>query len=33
MTPSGIKTSKSDKKATQKYLDMHLRIGIDYLNS
>ncbi|MBL8062080.1 MAG: AMP nucleosidase [Anaerolineales bacterium] len=31
MTPSGIKTSVSDKKVTQKYLDMHLRIGIDSL--
>lgn len=31
MTPSGIKTSASDKKVTQKYLDMHLRIGIDSL--
>lgn len=31
MTPSGIKTAKSDKSVTQKYLDMHLRIGIDSL--
>ncbi|MBI3153345.1 MAG: AMP nucleosidase [Chloroflexi bacterium] len=31
MTPSGIKTAKSDKKVTQKYLDMHLHIGIDSL--
>ncbi len=31
MTPSGIKTSISDKKVTQKYLDIHLRIGIDSL--
>jgi len=31
MTPGGIKTSRSDKKVTQKYLDMHLRIGIDSL--
>lgn len=31
MTPSGVKTSKSDKKVTQKYLNMHLRIGIDSL--
>ena len=31
MTPSGVKTSLSDKKVTQKYLDMHLRIGIDSL--
>jgi AMP nucleosidase len=31
MTPGGVKTSKSDKKVTQTYLDMHLRIGIDSL--
>jgi AMP nucleosidase len=31
MNPNGIKTSKSDKKVTQKYLDIHLRIGIDSL--
>ena len=31
MTPGGIKTSKSDKKVTRQYLDMHLRIGIDSL--
>jgi AMP nucleosidase len=31
MTPSGVKTAKSDRKVTQKYLDMHLRIGIDSL--
>ncbi|MCB9109624.1 MAG: AMP nucleosidase [Anaerolineales bacterium] len=31
MVPSGIKTAKSDRKVTQKYLDMHLRIGIDSL--
>jgi AMP nucleosidase len=31
MIPSGIKTAKSDKKVTQKYLEMHLRIGIDSL--
>jgi AMP nucleosidase len=31
MTPSGIKTAQSDEKVTQKYLDMHLRIGIDSL--
>jgi len=31
MTPGGIKTSRSDKKVTQKYLDMHLQIGIDSL--
>jgi len=31
MTPGGVKTSKSDKKVTQKYLDLHLRIGLDSL--
>jgi AMP nucleosidase len=31
MNPNGIKTSKSDKKVTQKYFDIHLRIGIDSL--
>jgi len=29
MTPEGIKTAASDKKVTQKYLDMHLKIGVD----
>jgi AMP nucleosidase len=31
MIHSGVKTSKSDRKVTQKYLDMHLQIGIDSL--
>ena len=31
MIHSGIKTGRSDKKVTQKYLEMHLRIGIDSL--
>ena len=31
MTPEGIKTAESDKQVTKKYLDMHLRIGIDSL--
>jgi AMP nucleosidase len=31
MVPEGIKTAKSDKKVTQKYLDIHLKIGIDSL--
>jgi len=31
MTPEGIKTEKSDKKVTQEYLDMHLKIGVDAL--
>jgi AMP nucleosidase len=31
MIPGGVKTTTSDKKVTQKYVDMHLRIGIDSL--
>jgi AMP nucleosidase len=31
MIPSGIKTANSDEKVTQRYLDMHLQIGIDSL--
>ncbi len=31
MIHSGIKTATSDEKVTQKYLDMHLRVGIDSL--
>ena len=31
MIPEGIKTADSDKRVTQEYLDMHLRIGIDAL--
>ena len=31
MVPGGVKTAKSDRKVTQKYLDIHLRIGIDSL--
>jgi len=31
MIHSGIKTAESDKKVTQKYMDMHLQIGIDSL--
>ena len=31
MIPSGIKTTSSDKKVTQQFSDMHLRIGIDSL--
>ena len=31
MIPEGIKTAESDKKVSQKYLDMHLKIGIDSL--
>ena len=32
MIPEGVKTSESDKKVSGKYVDMHLRIGIDSLN-
>ena len=31
MTPEGVKTAKSDRTVTEKYLEMHLRIGIDSL--
>ena len=31
MIPSGVKTARSDKKVTQAYLEMHLRIGVDSL--
>lgn len=31
MIRSGIKTARSDRKVTQKYLETHLRIGIDSL--
>ncbi|MCL4528117.1 MAG: AMP nucleosidase [Chloroflexi bacterium] len=31
MVSSGIKTARSDKKVTQKFADIHLRIGIDAL--
>lgn len=31
MIPEGIKTAASDKKVTQEYLEMHLKIGIDAL--
>lgn len=32
MISSGVKTDKSDKKVTQKFVDTHLKIGIDSLN-
>jgi AMP nucleosidase len=32
MIYSGVKTEKSDKKVTDKYVEDHLRIGIDSLN-
>ena len=31
MTPEGVKTAKSARTVTEKYLEMHLRIGIDSL--
>ena len=31
MIHSGIKTANSDQKVTRKYLELHLRIGIDSL--
>jgi AMP nucleosidase len=31
MIPEGIKTEESDKKVTKKFMDLHLRIGIDSL--
>ena len=31
MTSEGVKTARSNKSVTQKYLEMHLRIGIDSL--
>ena len=32
MTPEGIKTFESDSKVTQKYVDLHLEIGIDAMS-
>jgi AMP nucleosidase len=32
MTPEGIKTSESDSKVTQKFVDLHLEIGIDAMS-
>jgi len=32
MISSGVKTSQSDLKVTEKFVDMHLEIGIDSLN-
>ncbi len=31
MVPAGVKTSNSDKKVTDQYVEMHLQIGIDSL--
>lgn len=32
MTPEGIKTSESDSEVTQKFVDLHLEIGIDAMS-
>jgi len=32
MVPEGVKTEESDQKVTQRFVDLHLRIGIDSLN-
>jgi AMP nucleosidase len=31
MSPEGVKTTESDQKVTENYLELHLRIGIDSL--
>jgi AMP nucleosidase len=31
MIPEGVKTEESDKEVTRKYVEDHLRIGIDLL--
>jgi AMP nucleosidase len=32
MIPEGVKTSASDKKVSSKFVDLHLKIGIESLN-
>lgn len=32
MTPDGVKTEKSDKKVTKKFVEQHVEIGIESLN-
>ena len=32
MISTGVKTTESDKKVTENYVDEHLKIGIDSLN-
>lgn len=32
MIPEGVKTSESDAKVTQNFVEMHLKIGIESLN-
>ena len=29
MTPQGVKTERSDRAATERYVDLHLDIGIE----
>ena len=31
MTPDGVKTAESDRKVTQDFAELHLKIGIDAL--
>ena len=31
MVPEGVKTEASDKKVTSKFVDQHIKIGIDSL--
>ena len=31
MVPEGVKTSESDKQVDMKFVDLHLKIGIDAL--
>ena len=33
MIPEGVKTAESDSKVTEKYVETHLRVGIDSLNN
>jgi len=32
MISSGVKTDRSDRKVTRKFVDKHIKIGIDSLN-
>ena len=32
MTPEGVKTSQSDKKVTENFVDLHLKIGIEAMS-
>ncbi len=33
MTPEGVKTQKSDKLVTKKFVEMHLQIGIESMTN